>query len=97
MVTPQDVEHIAELANIPLRSQELSRFKEGLTSILGYMEQITHLKLRSSLENPRMTEEENILREDAVQPSLSQESALKNARKTHQGYFMVDGILEKGE
>lgn len=36
----------------------------------------------------------NITRPDEVGGSLTQEEALSNAKRTHEGYFVVDAILD---
>ena len=44
----------------------------------------------------QVTGMENVLREDKVieENTLFQEEALKNAKRKHDGYFVVDQILE---
>lgn len=37
----------------------------------------------------------NVMREDIVKPSFSQEEALANAPASHKGYVMVKGVLEE--
>lgn len=37
----------------------------------------------------------NVMREDVVTPSFSQEEALVNAPASHDGYFMVNGVLSE--
>lgn len=37
----------------------------------------------------------NVMRNDAVQPSLSQDEALKNAPEAKAGYFVVPKVIEK--
>ncbi len=36
----------------------------------------------------------NVMREDIIKPSFTQEESLSNAPASHNGYFMVPGVLE---
>jgi aspartyl/glutamyl-tRNA(Asn/Gln) amidotransferase C subunit len=61
------------------------------------MDEIKNLDVDNIPETTRVTEEENIFREDVVEPSLSQADALKNAKNTRNGFFVVPYVFEKEE
>lgn len=91
------IPHIAKLANIPLQPGETEYFQNSLGPVLEYMQSIGTLSIENVAETSRTSEEENVLREDLVGSSFTQEEALQNAKNSYQGYFVVDAILDKEE
>lgn len=88
------IEHVIELANVHLPASQFSSFARKLLAVTNYMNEIKKLDLKSVPETSRVSDEENVVREDEVQASLSQDAALQNAKATHDGFFMVSAIFE---
>ena len=93
VISPTQTEHIATLANLTLTLEQLATQSQNLTAILDYMEGIKSLDLANIPATARVTDEQNVWRADQVTPSLPQAAALKNAKRTHQGYFVVNSIF----
>lgn len=93
--TKIDVEQVAKLANLSLSQKEKRAFQRQLEEILGYISQLDKLNTQNIQPIDHITGLENIGREDIALPSLSQEEAVKNAPKTHNGLFVVDAIFEE--
>ncbi|MEX0895689.1 MAG: Asp-tRNA(Asn)/Glu-tRNA(Gln) amidotransferase subunit GatC [Patescibacteria group bacterium] len=89
------IKHIANLANLSLSEKELAHFEQQLGSTIEYMQQINQLDTGSASPTARVFNDANVLREDRTTASLTQVEALKNASRQHQGYFVVDAILDK--
>ena len=92
--SPIPVKHIAQLANLNLTDDQLIFYQKSLSSVVDLMEQISSLDLKNVSPTARVIDEENILREDVVEKSLSQSEVLKNAKKHHAGFFVADYVLE---
>lgn len=90
-----DVKKLAELANLALTRKQEENLEKSIPSVVEYMDEIKNLDVDDIPETTRVTEEENVLREDIVTPSLSQEDALKNAKNTRNGFFVVPAVLDK--
>lgn len=90
-----DVKKIAELANLTLTKEQEENLEKSIPSVVDYMDEIKNLDVDDIPETTRVTEEENVLREDIVTPSLSQKDALKNAKNTRNGFFVVPAVLDK--
>jgi len=90
-----NVTHIAKLANLSLSEKDLQTFEKTFPSIAEHMEVVKNLDVDKIPETTRVTEEENIFREDKIEQSLTQEEALSNANKTYNGFFVVPVILEE--
>lgn len=97
IINTQAVEHIAALAKLNLTPEQIARIQPQLTTVLEFMSKIQALDTAGVPETAHVTGLHNVFREDAVDPGrmLSQEDALRNARKTHDGYFVVDAVLKE--
>lgn len=93
--TKIDVDKVAKLANLSLSQKEKQAFQEQLEEILSYFSQLDKLNTQNIQPIDHITGLENIEREDVTAPSLSQEDAIQNAPKTHNGFFVVDAIFEE--
>jgi aspartyl-tRNA(Asn)/glutamyl-tRNA(Gln) amidotransferase subunit C len=89
MVTEKDVQHIAELADVGISPEELGTFTHQFNAILEYFDILDHAEGSGQPERDLY----NILREDEVEPSLSQEDVLKNAPFTEDGFIKAPRVM----
>lgn len=89
-----NIAHVAQLANLPLSEEEKKKFEKQLDETLDYVKQLEEIDTKGVEPTSQVTGLENVFREDQTAPSLSQDEALKNAKKTHNGFFIVPAILE---
>ena len=87
-----DVNHVAKLANLKLTPTEEKTFEKQLGGVLSYISKLNEIKTDKVEPISNITGQLNVSREDEAKPSLSQEDALKNAPKVHNGFFEVDAI-----
>lgn len=94
-IDDEKVRHIARLACLDLTDEQVSSFGRQLSSILGYIDQLSEL---GSLEGvaPFVYPAENVsvFRHGSGRP-LSAEEALGNAPERLGNYFVVPRILEE--
>ncbi len=94
-LTEAQVRHIAKLAKLSLREEEVSKFQDQLSSTIGYVKKLEEVNT-SNIDTPaQLTGLKNIFRDDETTPSLSQEETLKNAKATYKGYFKIKAIFEE--
>lgn len=92
MIDDREVEELAQAARLALTEQEKNAFKQRLEDLLAYMDKYLQLDL-SDVEPFTFTYSiHNVLREDVVQPSYDQDTALTNAPLAQDGFFMVPRI-----
>ncbi|MFH1187062.1 MAG: Asp-tRNA(Asn)/Glu-tRNA(Gln) amidotransferase subunit GatC [Candidatus Levyibacteriota bacterium] len=89
-----NISYVAKLANLKIEKNKEKALEKQLSSILTYIEKLKKLNTSKTEETSQVTNLENITREDAVKPSLSQKDAISNSKSTHNGLFKVKGILE---
>ena len=92
-VTRKDVEHIAELARLKFKDEELENFTSQLNEILEYMEKLNELDTDNVEPLSHPVEAQNVFREDGVKPSVKREDALKNAPEKDDEFFKVPKVI----
>ena len=88
-----DVKHIAKLANLPLKDEEISKLESQLESTIEYIEMLNEVDTKNIEPTSQVTGLKNVTRDDIATESLSQDQALSNTTDKHNGLFKVKGIL----
>lgn len=94
-ITLADLEHVAKLARIKLSDQERTVFLPQLESILEYLDKLNQVDTSKISPSFQVTKFTNVFRSDVVKPSLDQKSALTQASKTHDAYFLAPKTIDK--
>ncbi len=92
-ISAGDVEYVAKLAKLNIPKEQKDEFRQKMSSILKYMEQLQEVDTTDILPTTHVLPLENVLREDNIGPSLAHERALANAPDSQDGYFKVPKIL----
>lgn len=92
-----DIPAVAKLANLKLSAEEEKIFEKQLGEVVGYIETLNEVDTEKVEPIGHIAGLENVYREDEPAPSLSQEDALKNAARQHNGFFEVDAIFEEND
>ncbi len=95
-LTRAQVQHIAELAKLKLTEDEINRMTEQLSAILDYAARLQELDTDAIPPTASVVPLQNMMRDDAVLPSLPREDVLANApdRNEEGEFFRVRAILE---
>ena len=88
------VEHVAELAQLALTDEEKERFREQLSSILAYANRLQQVDTDDIPPTATVLPLENVMRDDKVRPSLPLDAVLANAPATENDCFQVPVVLE---
>lgn len=89
----EEVKHVAKLANLPLTEEEEEKYSEQLSKILDYIDQLNSVDTSNIEPTYNVSSLENVLAEDEVAESLSQEDAIKNGSNKKDGYFVTKGVF----
>lgn len=88
-----NIKHIATLANLPLKDEEIKQLESQLGETLDYINALNEINTDNTQPATHLTSLENVMRGDIPTDSLTQEQALSNTSETHNGLFKVKGIL----
>jgi aspartyl-tRNA(Asn)/glutamyl-tRNA(Gln) amidotransferase subunit C len=105
MIDDRTVAHVARLSRLELSDEERGRFRAQLRSILEHFQSLLALDLGGQPPSGGTGGGEagpgdgtppaaNVLREDAVTPSLPLDDVLANAPESEDGFFVVPPVIE---
>ena len=94
MISREEVQHVARLARLHLTDDEVERMRQQLDAILAYIDKLRELDVEGVEPTAHAVPLVNVMRDDEVAPSLSQEAALANAPDRAGEFFRVPRIIE---
>jgi aspartyl-tRNA(Asn)/glutamyl-tRNA(Gln) amidotransferase subunit C len=94
MISREEVQHVARLARLHLTDEEVERMRQQLDAILAYIDKLRELPLEGVEPTAHAVPLVNVMRADALAPSLSHEAALANAPDRADAFFRVPRIIE---
>ncbi|OGP74238.1 MAG: asparaginyl/glutamyl-tRNA amidotransferase subunit C [Deltaproteobacteria bacterium RBG_13_58_19] len=92
-LTREDVLHVAQLARLSLKPEEVDLFTRQLNDILGYMEKLQEADTAGVPPLAHVAPLANVFRDDAVKTGLDRELSLQNAPGREEGNFVVPRII----
>jgi aspartyl-tRNA(Asn)/glutamyl-tRNA(Gln) amidotransferase subunit C len=92
--TDFDVKYVAHLARLSLTPEEEQRFGAQLGQVLEYIEKLKRVDVSRVEPTAHAVPLLNVTRADDVQPSMSNEEALRNAPAKANGLFLVPKIVD---
>jgi len=97
-ITEQEVQRVAQLANLALTGDEVVKMAQDMSGILTHIDKLNELDT-SNVEPMAQVlydaAETATLRDDVEKPSLSNEEAVANAPISGAGYFKVPRVIER--
>jgi aspartyl-tRNA(Asn)/glutamyl-tRNA(Gln) amidotransferase subunit C len=93
-ITPELVEHVANLARLELSGEEKERMEDQLGKILEYIGLLDELDLSDVPPTSHVIDVHNVFREDEVKESLPVDKGLANAPEKAGTAFKVPRIID---
>ena len=94
MISRDEVLHVARLSRLHLTDEEVERMRQQLDAILAYIDKLRELDVEGVEPTAHAVPVVNVMRDDALVPSLSQDQALANAPDRAGEFFRVPRIIE---
>jgi aspartyl-tRNA(Asn)/glutamyl-tRNA(Gln) amidotransferase subunit C len=97
-LSEKEVRYVADLANLRLSDEEVSRMRQDLGHILTHIEQLNELDTQNVEPMAQVlysADETATLREDVPHTCLSNAEALANTSLSGAGYFKVPRVIER--
>jgi len=88
-ISREQVLHVAKLAELDLRDDEIDRFREQLDAILEAVGKVAELDLTDVPPTSHPLDVVNVVRPDEPRPSLSVDDVFRNAPAREDDYFRV--------
>lgn len=95
-ITPDEVKKIAKLANLKLQDNEVNLFADQFTQTIEVVNHLNEINTEDVDATYQVNGLSNVTRADEIDKSrvLSQEDALREAKSTHNGFFVVDRLID---
>lgn len=93
-ITRKEVEHVAKLARLALKEEEMEQFTSQLSDILTYVEKLNGLDTKDVEPTSHVLPVKNVLREDEARDSVDRRRALGNAPDRTEEFFRVPKVIE---
>lgn len=93
-ISKKEVAHVAHLARLEFREEEMEKFTSQLNDILLYMEKLNSVDTADIQPMTHATILHNAFREDVVSASLPNEASLANAPDPKGEFFRVHKVIE---
>ena len=93
-LSQEQVLHIARLAKLGLTESEVDNMREQLSNILENFEILNKVDTTDVPPTAQPNALTNVLKDDVVRSSLSQDEAMANAPQRDGDYFRVKIVLE---
>ena len=90
----EQVERVAELARLGLSDEEIDRFQQQLSQILGHMQALDRVDTSAIPPTAQVIPLSSVMRDDVVRPSLPVDDVLRNAPRREGDFFKVPLVLE---
>ncbi len=94
-VNDQLVDKLAHLSRLAFSPDEKEEIKNDLQRMIHFVEKLNELNLEGVKPLLHMSGEVNVLREDVVIGSISQEKGLKNAPLQDGSFFKVPKVISR--
>lgn len=102
-VSLEDVQHVADLANLELTPDELPRMAHDLNAILGHIAQLSELDTTQIEPMAQVAEVLGIapplagqsLRADVIKPSIDRAAVTSQAPESDGRFFKVPKVIER--
>ncbi|MDI9571388.1 MAG: Asp-tRNA(Asn)/Glu-tRNA(Gln) amidotransferase subunit GatC [Pseudomonadota bacterium] len=93
-ITREEVAHVAHLARLTFREEELDKFTSQLNDILLYMDKLNSADTAGVAPMTHAAVRGNAFREDVTTPSLAPGESLANAPDSRGEFFRVPKVIE---
>src|SRR5687767_4862008 len=89
------VDELAHLARLEFNDASKQEIINDMNRMLAFVDKLSELKTDDVEPLIYMTSETNVLREDEVVQSVTQDEALKNALRKDSDYFKVPKVIDQ--
>jgi aspartyl-tRNA(Asn)/glutamyl-tRNA(Gln) amidotransferase subunit C len=89
------VDELAHLARLEFNDASKQEIINDMNRMLAFVDKLSELKTDDVEPLIYMTSETNVLREDEVVQSVTQDEALKNAPRKDSDYFKVPKVIDQ--
>ncbi len=91
----ETVDKIAHLARLEFENEAKENIINDMNNMLSFIDKLNELDTSNVEPLVYMSDEVNVLRDDEVMHTITQQEGLKNAPKKDSDYFKVPKVIDK--
>ncbi|MCI8482346.1 MAG: Asp-tRNA(Asn)/Glu-tRNA(Gln) amidotransferase subunit GatC [Clostridia bacterium] len=92
-VSKEEILHIAKLADLNLKEEEIETYMGHLEEILNFAKVVNKAPIDGLEESIGVNEAYNIFRKDEIIESFNRDELLQNAKEQQQGMFKIPKVI----
>ncbi len=92
-VSKEEILHIAKLANLNLKEEEVEKYKDNLQEILNFANVVNNANVDGLDETIGANDSYNVFRKDEIIQNYSREELLQNAQEQQEGMFKIPKVI----
>lgn len=92
-VNREEIMHIAKLANLNIREEEVDKYLLNLQDILNFANIVNNAPVEGLAESFGVNENYNVFRKDEVIPFEDKEALLANAPEKERNMFKIPKVI----
>lgn len=92
-VSREEILHIAKLANLNLKEEEIDTYLVHLQDILNFTNIVNNAPVEGLSESFGINENVNVFRKDEIVPFADNEALLANAKEKERNMFKIPKVI----
>ena len=93
-VSREEIMHIANLADLKLKEEEIEKYRENLEDILNFADIVNNANVEGLKQTIGVNENYNVFRKDEVVEFENKEALLSNAPEKQNNMFKVPKVVQ---
>ena len=93
-VSREEILHIAKLANLNLKDDEIDKFTLNLQDILNFADIVNNAPVEGLTESFGVNENYNVFRKDEIKVFEDNEALLQNAPEKDRNMFKIPKVIQ---
>ena len=94
MIKEDKVKHIADLAKLNIKDEEMTKYQIQLTDILSEIDKILKVDIKEEEIMISPSTNQNVFDEDKIEQHLPKEDMFKNVKRVKGDYIIVPKVIE---
>lgn len=96
-INEEQVKHVAKLAKLSFKEEEISQFTEKLDQIIHMVETLEQVDTTGVPITTHVLDTVNAFREDQAEEGTDRDLLMKNVPTSQDGFIKVPAIMDNGE
>ena len=92
-VEKEEILHIAKLANLKIKEEEIEEYRKNLQDILNFANVIKNAETENVSETIGITNNTNVFREDEIKVFEDNQALLQNAPEQENNMFKIPKVI----